>query len=76
MLQSTKWHVNMYCRFVLQAQPLSLEYDEFEKLLLGLALLQARLRKRVDAYDEVLGELLDVIYKKAGVLLENTRAGT
>lgn len=61
-------------RFVLQPQPLSLEYDEFEKLLLGLALLQARLRKRVDAFDEVLGELLDFVYKKAGVLLETTQA--
>jgi hypothetical protein len=26
-------------------------------------------RKRVDAFDDVLGELLDSVYKKAGVLL-------
>jgi type VI protein secretion system component VasA len=57
------------CRFELHAQPLALDYDEFERLLLGLALLQARVRKRVDAFDDVLGELLDSVYKKAGVLL-------
>jgi type VI protein secretion system component VasA len=54
---------------VQHAQPLALDYVEFERLLLGLALLQARVRKRVDAFDEVLGELLDSMYKKAGVLL-------
>lgn len=57
------------CRFALQLQPLTLDYAEFEKLLLGLALLQARVRKRVDAFDEVLGELLDNVYKKSGVLV-------
>jgi hypothetical protein len=56
-------------RFELHAQPLALDYDEFERLLLGLALLQARVRKRVYAFDDVLGELLDSVYKKAGVLL-------
>uniref|UniRef100_A0A383WE37 Uncharacterized protein n=1 Tax=Tetradesmus obliquus TaxID=3088 RepID=A0A383WE37_TETOB len=56
-------------KFEQHAQPLALDYDEFERLLLGLALLQARVRKRVDAFDEVLGELLDSVYKKAGVLL-------
>lgn len=63
-------------RFVLQPQPLALDYDEFEKLLLGLAVLQARLRKRADVCDEVLGELLDFVYKKAGVLLETTQASS
>eukprot|EP00775_Hariotina_reticulata_P001473 gene1473-1815_t len=55
-------------RFVVQPQPLALDYDEFEKLLLCLALLQARMRKRTEAFDEVLGELLDMVYKKSGVL--------
>lgn len=55
------------CRFVLQPQPLALDYDEFEKLLLGLALLQARLRKKTEGFDEVLGELLDHVYKQAGL---------
>ncbi|KAF6247868.1 hypothetical protein COO60DRAFT_1707360 [Scenedesmus sp. NREL 46B-D3] len=53
-------------KFELQEQPLALDYAEFERLLLGLALLQARVRKRLDAFDEVLGELLDSVYKKAG----------
>ncbi len=43
-------------------------YDEFEKLLLGIATLQARLRKRNDV-DEQLGELLDLVYRKSGVLV-------
>ena len=51
-------------------QPLALSYDEFEKLLLGLSALQACVRKRpADAVDMVLGELLDTIYKKSGVLV-------
>lgn len=58
-------------RFVLHSQPLALGYDEFEKLLLGIATLQARLRKRSDV-DEQLGELLDLVYRKSGVLVSLT----
>lgn len=47
---------------------MALDYDEFEKLLLGIATLQARLRKHNEVQDQ-LGELLDIIYKKSGVLL-------
>ncbi|KAF8070932.1 hypothetical protein HT031_001013 [Scenedesmus sp. PABB004] len=53
-------------RFVLCAQPLALDVAEFERLLAGVALLQARRRKR--CYEEVLGELLDGLYRRAGVL--------
>jgi len=57
-------------RFVLHTQPLALDYDEFEQLLLGIATLQARVRKRAaDATDEMLGELLDTVYRKSGVLV-------
>jgi hypothetical protein len=45
-----------------------LVYDEFEKMLVGIAILQARLRKRSEV-DEQLGELLDVVYRRSGVLL-------
>jgi hypothetical protein len=45
-----------------------LNYDEFEKLLLGIATLQARLRKHNEVQDQ-LGELLDTVYRKSGVLL-------
>jgi hypothetical protein len=58
------------CRFTLHPQPLALDYDEFEKLLLGLAHLLAWARKKGDAFEEFLGELLDNVYKRAGVLLE------
>lgn len=56
------------CRFALHTQPLTLDYDEFEKMLVGIAILQARLRKRSEV-DEQLGELLDVVYRRSGVLL-------
>lgn len=56
------------CRFALHTQPLTLDYDEFEKMLVGIAILQAHLRKRSEV-DEQLGELLDVVYRRSGVLL-------
>lgn len=58
----------LVCRFALHTQPLTLVYDEFEKMLVGIAILQARLRKRSEV-DEQLGELLDVVYRRSGVLL-------
>lgn len=55
-------------RFGLHHLPMSLDYDEFEKLLLGIATLQARLRKRNEVHEQ-LGELLDTVYQKSSVLL-------
>jgi hypothetical protein len=55
---------------VLHPRPLGLDYDQFERLLLGYARLLAWARKRGDAFEEFLGELLDGVFKKAGVLLE------
>lgn len=58
---------------MLQAQPLSLDSDTFEKLLVGIAVLQARIRKKgPDAVNEVLGELLDGVFRQSGVLLGST----
>jgi hypothetical protein len=54
---------------VLHQQPIALDYDEFELLLLGIATLQARLRKRNNEVQEQLGELLDTVFTKSGVLL-------
>jgi hypothetical protein len=59
-------------RFALHPSPLSLDYDEMERLLLGLAHLLAGVRKRAAAggsFEEFLGEFLDSVYKRSGVLL-------
>jgi hypothetical protein len=70
--QSCNWWRVCVCscdRFTLHSQPLALNYDEFEKALLGIAVVMARIRKRADAVDEVLGGLLDSVYQKSGVLV-------
>lgn len=54
---------------MLHHQPIVLDYDEFELLLLGIATLQARLRKRNNEVQQQLGELLDTVFTKSGVLL-------
>ena len=46
-------------------------YDEFERLLLGLAFKMYQSEEnREEPFEEFLGETLDGIYKKAGVLVE------
>jgi len=56
--------------FVLHPQPLSYNYDEFERLLLGIAHHIYITKKKGEAFEEFLGETLDSIYKKANVLVE------
>ncbi|KAF5840410.1 hypothetical protein DUNSADRAFT_16787 [Dunaliella salina] len=56
--------------FVLHPQPLSYNYDEFERLLLGIAHHIYVTKKKGEAFEEFLGETLDSIYKKANVLVE------
>lgn len=64
-------HRRLWHRFVLHGQPLALDYDQFDKLLLGLAVLQTRIRKRsaADGVELTLGETLNALYRKSGVLL-------
>lgn len=59
-------------RFTLHPWPLALDYSEMERLLLGAAHLLALARKRKTAgggFDEALGEFLDLVYRRAGVLV-------
>ncbi|KAK9854470.1 hypothetical protein WJX84_007621 [Apatococcus fuscideae] len=53
----------------LQPWPICLDANGFELLLSAIATFLRTLRKRKDAPDEVLGETLDDIYRKAGILL-------
>ncbi|KAK9811334.1 hypothetical protein WJX72_002031 [[Myrmecia] bisecta] len=55
-------------RFVLQPHPLNFNYDEFERLLVAITYFLYMLRKRKDPIEEYLGEMMDYIYRKAGVL--------
>lgn len=57
-------------RFVLHPHPIAYNYDEFERLLLGMAWHIYVTKKRGEAFEEYLGEMLDNIFKKAGILLE------
>lgn len=56
--------------FMLQPQPISLNYNEFEKLILCIAYHMYTIKKRHDPFEGFLGETLDSIYKRGGVLIE------
>ena len=56
--------------FVLHPHPIDYNYNEFERLLLGMAWHIYVTKKRGEAFEEYLGEMLDNIFKKAGILLE------
>mmetsp|Transcript_2579 Transcript_2579/g.4376 ORF Transcript_2579/g.4376 Transcript_2579/m.4376 type:complete len:436 (+) Transcript_2579:107-1414(+) len=57
-------------KFVLHPQPLEYNYSEFERLLLGIAWLVYTTKKKGEAFEEFLGETLDAIFRRAGVLVE------
>ncbi|GMH35101.1 hypothetical protein BSKO_02969 [Bryopsis sp. KO-2023] len=56
--------------FILQPQPIELNYNEFEKLILCIAYHMYTMKKRHDPFEGFLGETLDSIYKRGGVLVE------
>ena len=59
--------------FTLHPQPLEYNYDEFQRLLLGIGYhVYVTKQKNVKdtPFEEFLGETLDVIFKKAGVLVD------
>ncbi|KAG1680749.1 hypothetical protein FOA52_008082 [Chlamydomonas sp. UWO 241] len=56
--------------FVLHPQPLEYNYSEFERLLLGMAHHIFVAKKKAGKFEEYLGEMLDMIFKKAGVLVD------
>lgn len=56
--------------FVLQPSPISVNYNEFEKLVLCIAYHMYTIKKRHDPFEGFLGETLDCIYKRGGVLIE------
>jgi hypothetical protein len=63
---------------VLHPWPLALDYDEMERLLLGTAHVLAWARKMRTAgggFEEFLGELLDAVYKRSGVLIDAPASG-
>jgi hypothetical protein len=57
-------------RFMLHSQPLEYNYAEFERLLLGIAWHIYVTKKKLELFEEYLGEMLDTIFKKAAVLVE------
>lgn len=58
-------------RFKLHPQPLEYDYAEFERLLLGMAWHVYQVKKKGDVvFEEFLGEMLDSVFKKSGVLAE------
>jgi len=54
----------------LKRHPMEVNYDEFERLLLGISFHMYKQAPREEPFEEFLGETLDDIYKKAGVLVE------
>ncbi|MEW5310495.1 MAG: hypothetical protein WDW38_002290 [Sanguina aurantia] len=61
--------------FVLHSQPIDYNYDEFEKLLLGIASHMHTAKKRTEPFEEYLGGMMDMVFKKAGVLAEVANLG-
>ncbi|DBA76978.1 hypothetical protein WJX77_003816 [Trebouxia sp. C0004] len=57
-------------QFVLQPHPIDLDYDDFERLLFAMTCNLHQQRKRKEPLEEYLGEIMDFVYKKAGVLQE------
>jgi hypothetical protein len=56
--------------FVLHPTPLDINYAEFERLILAISYHLYLTKTRYDPFEEYLGETMDNIFKKAGVLLE------
>lgn len=56
-------------QYNLQPMPLACNYDEFERLLLGISWLTYTLRKKHDPFEDFLAEMLELVYRKAGVLV-------
>jgi hypothetical protein len=62
-----RWWITRRCGGVC----VQVNYDEFERLLLALAYkMYTAGESRPEPFDEFLGEMLDEIYKKAGVLVQ------
>jgi hypothetical protein len=60
--------------FVLQPLQLECGYEQFERLLLGMACLMYTAKKKYEAFEEFLGEVMDGVYKRAGVLVMTAQA--
>lgn len=58
--------------YVLNPMPIDLNCDEFERLLVAISHCLYLLRKRKDAIEDFLGEILDYVFKKAKVMPEST----
>lgn len=56
--------------FMLHPEPTSLNFEEFERLLFGIAYHMCLMQKKREQFGTFLTETLDEIYKKAGVLVE------
>lgn len=56
--------------FALHPNPLDINYNEFERLVLAISYHLYLAKTRYDPFEEYLGETMDHIFKKAGVLLE------
>lgn len=56
--------------FVLHPEPMSLSFEEFERLLFGVSYHMCLMQKKREQFGSFLTETLDEIYKKAGVLVE------
>jgi hypothetical protein len=50
--------------------PLCFNYTDFERLLLGMAYHMHVMKKKSEPFEDFLGDMMDSVYKKAGVLLE------
>lgn len=56
--------------FQLKQQPITLNYDEFEAVILYLAYHMYTANKRNEPFEEYLGEFMDRVFRTSGVLVD------
>lgn len=56
--------------FELQQQPITVNYDEFESVILYLAYHMYTNNKRSEPFEEYLGEFMDKVFRTSGVLVD------
>lgn len=59
--------------YQLMPQPMTVQYDEFEALMVAMALHMYAMQKRTEPLEEFLGETVDGIFRASGILVDLAR---
>lgn len=59
--------------YELKPQPITIQYDEFESMMVAMALHMYALQKKTEPFEEFLGETIDGIFRASGILVDLAR---